>query len=587
MEWAAAWAICGPEASEAHVTAVHLGEERGTVCTERDMVLARVHWLRLARIPTLRLVRSILPQCPTAALGRHYPSSVPPAARVPPGWAVEVVLAGHPGALELLLEVPHIRKVHVVSRTPFTHAHPKLQWHRPTVAEGSLGLELALRPLPEHVSILLLDPQRAYHPRLVPLLLRASQRHGPQALLSTTSPPTLAGGLLLWPRALGSGRRWSRLLSQAAPLPPTFVVDGWTGPVHQAEDAAVLPAALVSRTLQWAAVPHDAPLPASIIDDVTATVPGGATVTPEHVLAAMRLAFPFCRQVWVDAAWPLAAAVFGPKACVTGPAPAPAPGAVLVALGHVRPDWSGHQLVLGDDTADVRLGPVGIYADPQSAPLRNTVLQGVCSRAPEWKWRGWLYPDRLEGWLRLCPLLRALPAPHVAMLGPVRHHLSLQELPLLEELAQSLPELTLHRQVTPACTVIYAPTWALLPAHHAATWVLVDEPPHAGLRPCTVHMARGQQTLLGPPQLPLDPLPEWTVRGNMTAATLRHLHGLARTVPATVRAVVPLPVNHAETDRWLDERVHGTEYAAETASRAWPVGLFRRRGSTIHVCPAA
>lgn len=590
MEWAAAWAICGPDASEAEVTAVHLGEEPGVVCTQRDMVLARLHWLRLARIPTLSLVRSILPHCPTEALARHYPPSVPSAPSIPPGWTVEVVLAGHPGALALLLDVPHIRKVHVVSDTQFLHRHPKLQWHRPTVAEGSLGLELALRPLPDHVSILLLDPQRAYHPHLVALLLRASHTHGPQTLVSATSPPSLAGGLLLWPRGLGSGRRWSRLLAQGAPLPANFVVQGWNGPVCHAEDTELLPTALVSRTLQWTEVPHHAPLPPSIIDDLPTAETEGTQLlaTPEQVLTAMRVAFPFCRRVWVEAAWLPGAAVFGVRACVTGPAPAPEPGAVLVALRARRTDWAGHQLVLGDAAAEVQLGPIGIYPETQAAPLRTTVLHNICCRAPEWKWRGWLYPDRLEGWLRLCPLLRSMTAPRMAMLGPVRHSQLPQQLPLLDELAQSLPELTLEREVTPTCNVIYAPAWALLPPHHNATWVLVDEPPHAGIPPRTVHMARGQQTLLGPPQLPAVPLaPEWTVRGSLTPATLRHLQELARTVADNVRAVVPLPVNHPETDRWLDERMHGTTHMGITASPAWSTGLFRQRGSEIQVCPAA
>lgn len=594
MEWAAAWAICGPEASEGEVTAVHLGEEPGVVCTQRDMVLARLHWLRLARIPTLSLVRSILPHCPTEALARHYPPSVPPAPSIPPGWTVEVVLAGHPGALGMLLDVPHIRKVHVVSDTPFVHRHPKLQWHRPTMAEGSLGLELALRPLPDHVSILLLDPQRAYHPHLVALLLRASHCHGQHALVSATSPPSLAGGLLLWPRGLGSGRRWSRLLAQGAPLPANFVVQGWNGPVCHAEDAELLPTALVSRTLQWTDVPHHAPLPPSIIDDLPAPTTTAETemplvATPEQVLTAMRVGFPFCRRVWVDAAWPPGAAVFGAHSCVTGPAPVPEPGAVLVTLRAQRSDWSGHQLVLGDDTtAEVRLGAIGIYPDAQTAPLRTTVLHNICERAPEWKWRGWLYPHRLEGWLRLCPLLRAMSAPHVAMLGPVRHSQLPQELPLLDELAQSLPQLTLEREVTPACQVIYAPTWALLPQHHNAKWVLVDEPPHASIPRRTIRMARGQQTLLGPPQLPPVPLaPEWTVRGNLTPSTLQHLQELAQAADPDVRAVVPLPVNHPETDRWLDERMHGTTHTGITTSQEWPVGLFRQQGTHIQVCPAA
>ena len=597
MEWRAAWARCGPTATEAEVTAVHLGAPRGTTCTARDMEVARLHWLRLGRVPTLALARSVLPQCPTAALTRRYPASVPPLPPVPPGWCTDVVLGSAPpgpGMLELLCDVPLIRHVHVVRAEPLPVSHAKLRWHRPTAAPGSLGLELALRPLPANVSVLLLEPQRLYHPLLVPLLLRASQRQGSRTLLSTTAPPTLAGGLFFWPSALGTGRRWSRLLSQMQALPPTYVAEHWRGPVGLAEEETLLPRLLVSRTLAWEAAPDDVPLPAAAIDEAEAaaeTAAEAADVPPAAVLLAMRLAFPFCRQVWVEDGWAHAAAVFGSAATVTS-APAPTPGAVLVAHGRKHPQWTGHQLVLGDDddSASVRLGRIGIYVDEDAAPLRHTLLQGVCSTAPEWKWRGWLYPHRLEGWLRLVPLLRAHPAPVLAALGPVRHeHGSDEPLPLLDELAHALPALTVVREVTPACTMIYAPTWSLLPAEHGATWVLVDEPPHAGLPPRTVHLARLHQTLVGPPLLPLEPLsPEWQIRGALHPATVRHLRTLARQAPDEVRAIVPLPFDHPETDRWLDERVHGEAHGGPSDSSAgFDAGLFRCSGTTVHVCPSA
>ena len=596
MEWAAAWQACGPDATEAEVTAAHIGEPLGTSCTERDMILVRLHWLRLARVPTLALVRSILPQCPTAALARHYPPTVPPAPTVPPGWTTEVVLAGlpGPGVLELLWEVPLVRKVHVVSPAPLAITHRKLQWHRPTVAPGSLGLELALCPHPAHVSMLLLDPQRLYHPLLMTLMMRASQVHGRQALLSTTEPPSLAGGLFFWPSALGSGRRWSRLLSQTAELSPSFLITEWRGPVRQALEPALLPSCLVSRTLAWQDGHADpVPLPPELRDAVPELplqpeLPS-ADVTPEQVLLAMRLAFPFCRQVWVEAGWSPAAQVFGVDAVVTA-VPPHEPGAVLVAHRRPHPDWSGHQLVLGQDAAAVQLGPIGIHVNEAAAPLRLTLLQGVCRQAPEWKWRGWLYPHRLEGWLRLCPLMRASGATTLAALGPVRHDYGPQELPLLEELAQSLPGLTLERQATAASRFLYAPTWALLPPHHGATWVLVDEPPHDQIPSRLIHMARGQQTLLGPALLPLEPLAaEWCAQGDMTAATLRCLSAAARTAPASVGAVVPLPVHHADSDRWLDERVHGEQHGGlvEDDVSSWSVGLFRQRGEAVLVCPAA
>ena len=270
---------------------------------------------------------------------------------------------------------------------------------------------------------------------------------------------------------------------------------------------------------------------------------------------------------------------------------------------------------------------MAMYVSHATAPLRAPLLQ--IRDAPEWAWRGWLFPERLEAWQRALPALRALAqakppgAPPLSLCAthPVQGaaRAARRRPPLLEAFAACTPRARLYAgtdaDLPQDLDFLYARSWAALRAMrargHRAAWTLVDESLSKSedtcVPPATVHAARAAQTLLGPAQA--EPPPDaddarapWEARGlchpSQALELRRILSEMKQGERAGLAALVPVPLDHPGADAWLDARVHGPRHVvlvpADDAHAAWRggPGYFRRGAAPDHqalrvgICPA-
>ena len=354
------------------------------------------------------------------------------------------------------------------------------------------------------------------------------------------------------------------------------------------------------------------------------------------------MTFPFCAALWVEAALvhaspelrslvPRRNIVASPEFNRIGPCRSP----VLLVSSAASRRLAGsavphcHVAVVGCTRqqcpdADVWTSSrIAVYVSRRAAPLRASILQ--IRHAPEWAWRGWLFPERLEAWQRAMPALRALahakPAGSILSLcatHPVQGTARCRRVPLLEEFAKCMPCARLyndkHASLPQDLDFLYARSWAALGAlrarGHRATWTLVDQSLHksadACVPPATVHAARGAQTLLGPaPEKDGDPKDEdtrgaWEGRGLCHPSQAWELRQILRDMKPHDRrelvALVPIPLDHPGADAWLDERVHGPRHVICVSTAEHPAwsggpGYFRidsAPGSErrVGICPA-
>ena len=496
VPWSVAWRQAreqhGPHPSHAQIAAFHI-DGTGDPLTETETELLRLHWLAFARIPTRRFLASLPAKLHTLSitqLSRHYPHhSAKHLTATTAHTKVDAFVDAHGACprltkdcIDSILVMRQVRCVYVTRArdTVFSDSRVRRMDGAHTSAVGAV---LAARPAAAAaliVSIVPPAPARIFHPRLL-LLLRALEGRAPRVAARA------AGAALFRPGHLGSGRRAARFLMGSPAATFEQVWRAQDGEIIDAHHPPLLHASLASRVLQ----PHDAgaaeegDIP---VDDIESEDEVEPTLLPsvESLFQVLRMVFPFASGLCVDAALrhgALEAAAGGAARVFRADAPggvAAAPGDVWILADHSRnarqSSWGArHVVVMGEKQEDADTWAAGgrISMFVRRAPLRISILH--IQDAPEWKWRGWLFPHYLEGWLRALPEIRKIPDARVAQTHAVQQAVPGHgALPLLSEFVACTPGAVLTTEFT-RLSFLYAPAWAALPDVCDAAWILVDE----------------------------------------------------------------------------------------------------------------
>ena len=302
LPWDVAWRRAaqrhGPRATRAQVTAFHI-DGTDAPMTDQEAELARLHWMAFATVPTRRLLAGLparLHALPVSQLSRYYPQH---AAKAP-------LSSNHHAHVDIFLDlrgVPdHAARECIDSFTamPQTRRVRAVGWSSAGVrpCETTL-LGTILDTLPD-IAVIAPQPARAFHPRLLHLLLRALR--GRPARVAARVP----GAVLFRPSYFGTGRRAARALLADPNATFAHLWDLHGGEYVDAHDSSILHAALSSRVLS--AVPQEMPeieyndIP---VDDIDKDMPSENLPVPLDVTAilnALRMVFPFATGLRVDAA---------------------------------------------------------------------------------------------------------------------------------------------------------------------------------------------------------------------------------------------------------------------------------------------